>query len=214
MKRSSMKLRSLSTAIVCVLALSSMACAQGGSAAASAGEPGLQASGTQVPPDAHAQTDTQADHRSADRAGAEVAEHGESHAASHAEHHADAHGAMPELADGQRWQTDEPLRKAMSEIREDVARRLPAYHQARLQAADADALATAVEGNIDYMVANCELAPEPDAVLHVMIGRMMGAIAALRTDPASADGMPQLVSVVNDYRASFDHEGLPPLTHD
>lgn len=185
MKRSSMKFRSLSAAVVCVLAFSSMACAQ---------------------------TDTNAGHRNPDRAGAQAVEHGESHAASHADHHVD--DAMPELADGQRWQTDEPLRTAMSAIREDVATRLPAYHQARLQAADADALATAVEGNIDYMIANCELAPEPDAVLHVMIGRMMGAIAALRTDPASADGMPQLVSVVNDYQASFDHAGLPPLTHD
>jgi hypothetical protein len=131
----------------------------------------------------------------------------------HADHGAD-HGSLPVLADGQRWETDEPLRKAMSGIREDVAKSLPAYHESRLRAEDAEALAVAVEGNVNYMITNCKLAPEPDAVLHVMIGRMMGAISAMRADPASADGMPQLVSVVNDYQSSFDHDGLQPLTHD
>lgn len=127
--------------------------------------------------------------------------------------HAD-HGPPPVLAEGQRWQTDAPLRQAMTGIRADVASNLPAYHESRLQAADAEALALAVEGNVNYMIANCKLAPEPDAVLHGMIGRMMGAVSALRKNPASDDGVPQLVSVVNDYQATFDHEGIQPLLHD
>lgn len=126
----------------------------------------------------------------------------------------DDHGPLPVLADGQRWATDEPLRKAMSGIRDDVAKNLPAYHESRLQAADAEALAVSVEDNVNYMIANCQLEPEPDAVLHAMIAQMMGAATALREDPASAEGVPRLVSVVNDYEATFDHEDLEPLTHD
>ncbi|WP_152620124.1 hypothetical protein [Lysobacter sp. A03] len=124
------------------------------------------------------------------------------------------HGPRPVLAEGQRWETDPPLRKAMSGIRDDVAKNLPAYHDSRLQAADAEALAASVEDNVNYMIANCQLEPEPDAVLHVMIGEMMGAATALREDPASTEGVPRLVSVVNDYEATFDHEELEPLTHD
>ncbi|MGV8941324.1 MAG: hypothetical protein ACOH1P_07280 [Lysobacter sp.] len=185
-----MKLRSLSAAITaCVLALAMAGCA-GEGATPSAQQPDPQA------------TD------------ASVAIHAGSHADAHASAHAGDHGALPVLADGQRWETDAPLRKAMASIREDVAKNLPAYHESRLQASDAEALAVFVEGNVNYMIANCELAPEPDAVLHVMIGQMMGAVAALRQAPASADGMPQLVSVVNDYQATFDHDGLQPLTHD
>lgn len=126
----------------------------------------------------------------------------------------DEHGPRPVLAEGQRWETDAPLRKAMSGIRDDVAKNLPAYHESRLQAADAEALAASVQDNVNYMIANCQLEPEPDAVLHVMIGEMMGAATALREDPASAEGVPRLVSVVNDYEATFDHEDLEPLTHD
>ena len=43
---------------------------------------------------------------------------------------------------------------------------------------------------------------------------MTGAIQALKTDPASSEGVPQLVAVVNDYQTTFDHEGFQPLTHD
>ena len=136
-------------------------------------------------------------------------DHGDAHA------HADGHEQpAPVLAAGQRWATDAPLRAAMSRIREAVALRLPAYHQDALQSADADALAVTVKRDIDDMIANCKLAPEPDAALHVLIGRMMGAMEALHADPASTDGMPQLVSVVNDYQATFDDAGFLPLTHD
>ena len=124
------------------------------------------------------------------------------------------HGPLPVLADGQRWATDEPLRKAMSGIRDDVAKNLPAYHDSRLQTADAEALAVSVQENVNYMIANCQLEPEPDAVLHAMIAKMVGAATALREDPASAEGVPRLVAVVNDYEATFDHDGLEPLAHD
>ncbi|MGV8959041.1 MAG: hypothetical protein ACOH1V_01445 [Stenotrophomonas sp.] len=137
-----------------------------------------------------------------------------SDAVSEAHHHPAEHAAAPVLADGQRWKTDEPLRAAMSRIHDDVSKSLPAFHETRLQAEDADALATAVESNIDYMFSNCKLAPEPDAALHLLIGRMLAASAKLRADPASADGMPQLVAAVNEYQATFDHEGMQPLTHD
>ncbi|MGY0556673.1 MULTISPECIES: DnrO protein [unclassified Lysobacter] len=128
--------------------------------------------------------------------------------------HADHDQAAPVLAEGQRWETDAPLRAAMTRIHDAVALNLPAYHQGRLQVEDADALAIGVENDIDYMFANCKLSPEPDAALHVLIGRMMGALEALKTDPASSEGMPQLVAVVNDYQTTFDHEGFQPLTHD
>jgi hypothetical protein len=117
------------------------------------------------------------------------------------------HGPAPVLAEGQRWATDEPLRAAMTRIREAVERNAPAHDQQQLQAADAETLATTVEQDITYMAANCRLEPEPDAALHALIGRMMGAAAALRKDPMSDAGLPQLVAVLHEYQATFDHPG-------
>jgi hypothetical protein len=61
------------------------------------------------------------------------------------------------------------------------------------------------------MIANCRLEPQPDAALHVLIGRMLGAAEALRENPAAPGGMPELVAVVRAYGASFDHPGWQPL---
>jgi hypothetical protein len=120
------------------------------------------------------------------------------------------HGAAPVLSQGQRWATDAPLREAMLRIRDGVAAGAPAFHAGTLSAAEAQALATAVEADVQFMIANCRLAPEPDAALHALIGRMFGAAKALRADPASAAGLPQLEAVLNDYGATFDHPGWEP----
>lgn len=127
----------------------------------------------------------------------------------HGEHA--AHAPAPVLAEGERWATDAPLREAMLRLRGEVLARLPAFHAGTLDAADAGALATAVEADVGFMVRNCKLEPEPDAALHGLIARMLAAATVLRTDPASGKGMPELVSVLDAYSSEFDHPGWPPL---
>ena len=128
----------------------------------------------------------------------------------HATHEA-VPAPAPELAEGQRWATDAPLREAMLRIREGVASRMHDFHEESLSAAEAQALAVAVEADVQYMIANCRLEPQPDAALHALIGRMLGAADALRADPVAPGGMPELVSVLRDYGASFDHPAWEPL---
>ena len=129
----------------------------------------------------------------------------------HHGHAAHEPASAPVLAEGQRWATDAPLREAMSRIREGVASRMHAFHEDSLASAEARTLAAAVDADVQYMIANCRLEPQPDAALHALIGRMLGAAEALRADPSAPGGMPQLVSVVRDYGATFDHPGWEPL---
>lgn len=117
----------------------------------------------------------------------------------------DTHDAVLKPPEGELWATDAPLRAAMTRIKEAVETNEPAWRQGDLGASEAGALAALVEKDVAYMVENCQLAPEPDAALHVLIGRMMGAAAALQADPMSDEGVPRLVSVVQDYEETFDH---------
>lgn len=133
-----------------------------------------------------------------------------SHGPAHAPADAAAHAATPMPAGGQRWATDAPLREAMLRIRDGVAVNATAFHDGTLSAAAAQTLAAAVEGDVQFMIANCRLAPEPDAALHALIGRLLGAAKALRTDPLSVDGLPQLAAVLDDYGVAFDHPGWEP----
>jgi hypothetical protein len=129
-----------------------------------------------------------------------------------AEQHGHAsHAAAPVLPAGQLWATDVPLRSAMTRIRNAVEQNLSAYERGSLQAESAGALAAAVEADVRYMVENCKLEPEPDAALHVLIGRLLGAAGAVREDPGSPDGVPQFAAVLHDYGATFDHPGWSQL---
>jgi len=96
---------------------------------------------------------------------------------------------------------------AMLNIRAAVERGARAYEQKQLTPSDAQALATTVEENITYMITHCKLEPKPDAALHALIGRMLSAAAALKRDPSSDAGVPQLRAVLHDYQSTFDHPG-------
>lgn len=135
--------------------------------------------------------------------------------ASHATHGAhEGHAAAaepPVLPAGELWATDEPLRAAMLGIHAAVAKLAPAYDSHELKAADAQGLAATVEENVASMIANCKLEPKPDAALHVLIARMMSAAGSLKRDPAASAGFPELLSVLQDYQATFDHPGWPAV---
>jgi hypothetical protein len=123
--------------------------------------------------------------------------------------HAHAHDTAPVPATDGTWATDAALRTAMERIRLELEARSPAYHAGALAPADAYALAIAVERDVSFMIENCQLAPEPDAALHHLIARLMGAADALRADPSSNAGLPQIEAVLQDYGATFDHPGWP-----
>jgi hypothetical protein len=128
---------------------------------------------------------------------------------SHAAHTRDATG--PVLPEGQRWATDEPLRASMLKIRAGVEETMPAYQSGALDANQAQSLSATVEQSVEYMIQNCKLEPEPDAALHVLIGRMLTASEAMKKEAVSQAGWPELLAVLRDYAATFDHPGWKPV---
>lgn len=133
---------------------------------------------------------------------------------SQAAHEHDNNATAPVPPDGERWATDEPLRASMLKIRAGVEETMPAYQSGALNANQAQSLGATVEESVTYMIQNCKLEPEPDAALHVLIGRMLTASEAMKKDPASQAGLPQLMGVLHDYAATFDHPDWQPLATD
>src|SRR3546814_8114885 len=86
--------------------------------------------------------------------------------------HAHDQAAKSELTlnKGAKWQTDAALRQGMAALRGDLAAALPDIHHGRFTAAQYDALATRVEGHVEYLVTNCKPTPEADEQLHVVLG--------------------------------------------
>lgn len=119
----------------------------------------------------------------------------------HEQHAPAAAGAQDSPA--QRYATDAPLRKGMAEVRVAVDG-LGAYENGHLSAAQAIPLATTIQEQIDYMVANCKLEPQADAALHGIIAKLGAGAQALKTDPTDLTAIPPMREAVADYPRIFD----------
>ncbi|HMZ82756.1 MAG TPA: hypothetical protein PLT94_10220 [Rhodocyclaceae bacterium] len=128
--------------------------------------------------------------------------------------HAAAHGLV--LDDGRKWPTDPPLRDAMTVIRKDIDASLHDIHRNRLSNARYAALAATVEARVADIVANCKLAPEADAQLHLVIADLLDGAAGMagkRKDVRRSQGAAKVVSALQNYGNFFDHPGWQPIAH-
>lgn len=143
---------------------------------------------------------------------------GVSLAADDAALHDHDHGDAPfelQLDNGQKWAIDPPLRKAMDDINNAMGTSLEAIHQDRLAAGEYAALATRVNDGIAYMVANCELPPDADAQLHMVIAQLMSGSEKMAgdSDVAARDGAVQILGALDAYARYFDHADFVPAAH-
>lgn len=117
--------------------------------------------------------------------------------------HAAPQAATPAPATIQRWATDAPLRKGMAEIRRavDALRHFEHNHMGPDQALT---LATRVEDQVGYLVANCKLEPQADAALHAIIARLLQGAAALKANPRDTAAIATMRQALQDYPRQFD----------
>ena len=120
-------------------------------------------------------------------------------------HDHEAGGGL-QLNAGQKWATDQPLRDGLDRIRELVS-------SANLSsgASGSEALATGIRQQVDYMIANCKLAPAADETLHVMIADLLeGAdLVTKKNDPQR--GLAVMRRALETYPKYFDHAGWSGL---
>ena len=134
-------------------------------------------------------------------------------AADHSAHGAEAGHAIT-LNAGKKWETDGPLRQAMTAIRASVATTLPKAHAGKATAADYEALSKEVNTQVAYIVENCKLDPEADAQLHTVIGDMLNGAekAEGKQGKSRASGVVQIAQGLNTYGKYFDHAGWKSIS--
>ena len=121
-----------------------------------------------------------------------------------------ASGAQLELNHGRKWQTDEPLRKGMSNMRAALAGDLEAIHAGKASDGQYQALAAKLNGEVAYVVQNCKLDPQADAELHKVIAEVLAGAEAMQGKEAGAarrDGAVRVAKALNAYGQYFDHPG-------
>lgn len=138
-----------------------------------------------------------------------TADHSHDH---HRHHdHASHDGTGMVLNQGERWATDAALREGMERVRATFVAALPAYKRGELSADAATDAAQAIDDHVAFLVENCRLEAEADAVLHVLLAELLQGSAALRQAPHSSEGLPRIHGALRDYPRYFDHPDWPPV---
>lgn len=130
--------------------------------------------------------------------GTEVGDHHDEHAQAHS--HDDTKSIELKLNGGERWSTDAALRTGMERIRAAVA-----SDHGPLTAEAAQATASELDASVVYLIQNCELEPEADANLHVLLVEISSAAAALKKDPEDGNALVQVHHALERYPQFFDH---------
>ena len=130
-----------------------------------------------------------------------------------AEPHAHGDPAVVQLRldNGKKWQTDDVLRRGMSEIRAAIAESSTAIHASTFTPAQYQALATRIQAQIDDVVGNCKLPEEADAQLHLVLEQIIDGVAEMKTSTDSRQGAGKIVQALAQYGEYFDHAGWRSL---
>ena len=133
------------------------------------------------------------------------------HGADHADHANHASSSALVLNDGKKWQTDQPLRTGMQRIRALVAPLQGATAAQSLDRTQAKAIADGVQAQVAYLVSNCKLVPQADAVLHVLIAQMLDGAQQLSKDAPTGQGIVVINQALQHYPQYFDHPAWPAM---
>lgn len=136
-----------------------------------------------------------------------------------AQPHQHEHGAAEsglKLNDGKKWNTDAPLRRGMSTIRNAVDKAPHAVHAGNAKAETYAALGATIESEVAKIVADCKLEPEADAMLHLVVADLLAGAATLKQpQPGQSprDGLLKVATALDEYGKFFQHGGWKPLRH-
>lgn len=113
------------------------------------------------------------------------------------------------LKNGHKWATDDSLRQAMSHIRAVMAAGQPSGDEDGMSLQQYQGLAGKVNEQIAFMVQNCKLDKEADAMLHLVLADIVaGADAMAGQDRDKArQGAKKIVHALENYGAYFEHPG-------
>jgi hypothetical protein len=115
------------------------------------------------------------------------------------------------LNHGKKWQTDDALRRGMSEIRAAIAEALTPIHENVFTPAQYDALAARTQAQIDYVVGNCKLPEEADRQLHLVLEQIIDGVAEMKAATGRDQGAAKIVHALDQYGDYFNHVGWRPL---
>ncbi len=128
--------------------------------------------------------------------------------------HDHGHGSMElKLDNGAKWAVDAPLSRAMNNIGSAMHNNMGAIHSGELAAERYAALAMKINNEVNYMIENCNLEPDADAQLHLIIAELMEGSSAMKNEAHARDGAVKVIGAIENYVTYFDDPNFKPIKH-
>ncbi|MCQ4285865.1 DnrO protein [Pseudomonas stutzeri] len=118
-------------------------------------------------------------------------------------HDHDRHLAAAPSINDQKWPTDAALRKGMTQLRDAAEGVLPDGSARPIDAQAAKQLQTAVEDNVSFLIANCELSEQADAALHGLLADLLKGAKALAETAEKEQGAQLVLATLQRYPDVF-----------
>lgn len=122
----------------------------------------------------------------------------------HHHEHSHATTAESDTTGDERFATDQALRTGMQQIRAAVTALEHLDTDRAQESRQVLEQADTIDRQVDYLIANCRLEPQADAVLHGIIGQLLSSSQALREAPDDRTALERLQAAVREYDARFD----------
>jgi hypothetical protein len=132
------------------------------------------------------------------------------------EHHHHGTVAAAVAAPARLWAPDASLSEGIRRVYAAVDQ-LRHYEMGHMSAPMAVDRATEVEDAVTFMLANCKLAPQPDAALHGILAPLLGAAQALKADPKNIKAVADMREAIAQYPRYFNDPGWDtpvPVAHE
>jgi hypothetical protein len=111
---------------------------------------------------------------------------------------------------GKKWNSDEPLRRGMTEIRDLMAAQHDAIHKNRSKPDEYATLGTKIESAVATVIAECKLEPAADGNLHIVLAEILDGAEAMqgkKRKTGARAGANKVVAGLATYAKYFDHPG-------
>ncbi len=131
------------------------------------------------------------------------------------EHHGTAAVGLT-LDDGKKWKTDEALREGMTKIKDALSPSLKLIHENKLGKQQYTELSDEIGVAVQSIFKNCKLEPKADAVLHVVLAKILKGSSEMKagsTVKLRRTGAVEVLGALEQYAKYFDHPSWNGFRH-
>lgn len=128
-------------------------------------------------------------------------------------HHTDNNDVQLRLNQGSKWKIDDSLHTGLNRIKTAIESNLHEIHHDKFSVLKYDALAIELDEHIKFLFENCQLPPQADAQLHILLSQIIAGANGIRQGDNRKQGAVLIIQSLNNYPTYFLDPNWQPIKH-